>query len=47
LLPWDIYRVAAKAMRIGSVEAGDESSAIEAAAKEFNTEAWPLIAMRR
>jgi len=46
-ISWDIYKAASKAKWIGSVEASDESSAIEAAAKEFATDAWRLIAVRR
>ncbi len=47
LVSWDIYRAASKAKWIGSVEASDEGSAIEAAAIEFKTDAWRLIAVRR
>jgi hypothetical protein len=44
---WDIYRAAKKAVWIGTVEAPDADAAIEAAAKEFKTEAWRLLAVRR
>ena len=48
LASWDIMcRAAAKTKWIGTVEAINESAAIEAAAKEFKTEAWRLIAVRR
>src|SRR5215470_7607341 len=35
---WDIYRAAAKAKLIGTVEAADADAAIEIATKEFNIE---------
>ena len=35
---WDIYRAAAKAKWIGTVEAVDADAAIKDAAKEFNVE---------
>ncbi len=41
---WDIYKVATKAVRLGTVEAPDKSSAIEKAAQEFKAEAWRLYA---
>ncbi|SRR5260370_14427834 len=44
---WDIYRAAAKAKLIGTVEAVDERAAIEKAAKEFKTDASKLIAVQR
>jgi hypothetical protein len=46
-LSWDIYRAASKAKWIGSIEAADADAAIEAAAKEFATDAGKLIAVRR
>ena len=36
VLRWDIYRVAAKAKWIGTVEAVEADAAIKDAAKEFN-----------
>ena len=36
---WDIYKAAAKAKLIGSVEAADASAAVEAAEIEFKTDA--------
>jgi hypothetical protein len=47
LLWWDIYRAASEARWIGSVEAVDADAAIDAAAKEFKTDAWRLIAVQR
>ena len=38
LMRWDIYRAAAKAKWIGTVEAVDADAAIKDAAKEFNIE---------
>jgi hypothetical protein len=38
MLRWDIYRAAAKAKWIGTVEAVDADAAIKDAAKEFNIE---------
>ncbi len=43
---WNIYRAAAKAKWIGSVKAANADAAIEAAAKEFKTDARRLIAVR-
>jgi hypothetical protein len=45
-LRWDIYKAAAKARWIGTVEATDEREAIEKAAEEFKTDASKLIAAR-
>ena len=42
---WDIYKIATKAVRLGTVEAPDKSSAIEKAAQEFKAEAWRLYAV--
>jgi hypothetical protein len=33
---WSIYKLAAKAVRLGQVEAPDEATAIEKGAAEFN-----------
>jgi 1,2-phenylacetyl-CoA epoxidase PaaB subunit len=46
-ISWDIYRAAAKAKHIGTVEAPDEREAIEKAAKEFKQPATKLMAVRR
>jgi hypothetical protein len=44
---WDIYRAAAKARWIGTVEATDADAAIEAAANEYNiADPRKLIAVR-
>jgi hypothetical protein len=47
LSSWDIYKVAKKAVWLGTVEAPDNSAAIEKAAKEFKAEAWRLYAVPR
>ena len=44
---WNIYKVAAKAILLGTVEAPDKKAAIEAGAKEFKTDAWRLYAVPR
>ncbi|HSV22127.1 MAG TPA: hypothetical protein VLJ17_03765 [Xanthobacteraceae bacterium] len=45
---WDIYRAAARAILIGTVEAPDADAAIKEAAKEFNIQdTKKLIAVRR
>jgi hypothetical protein len=44
---WSVYRAAARARWVGQVVAGDADEAIEAAAIEFRTDAWKLIAVRR
>ena len=44
---WDVYRAAARARWVGRVIASSADAAIEAAAVEFNTDAWKLIAVRR
>jgi hypothetical protein len=48
LLPsFDIYKVVAKAVWLGTVEAPDKVAAIRKAAEEFKTDAWRLFAERR
>ena len=44
---WTIYKVAAKAIWLGTIEAPDKRSAIETAAQEFKTDAWRLYAVPR
>lgn len=45
---WDIYRAAAKAKLIGTVEAADADTAIEEAVKQFDVrDPKKLIAVRR
>ena len=44
---WTIYKVAAKAIWLGTIAASDKKTAIEAAAKEFKTDAWRLYAVPR
>jgi hypothetical protein len=45
LSSWNIYKVAKKAIWLGTVEAPDKQAAIEKGAKEFRTEAWRLYAV--
>jgi hypothetical protein len=47
LASWDVYKLASKAVLIGTVEAADADAAREAAAKEFKVDARRLIAVRR
>jgi hypothetical protein len=47
LASWDIYKLASKAVRLGSVEAADADAAREAAASEFKIDVRRLIAVRR
>jgi membrane-bound lytic murein transglycosylase B len=44
---WTIYKVAAKAVRLGTVEATDEATAIDQAAPAFKVPANGLMAIRR
>ena len=44
---WTIYKLAAKAERLGIVEAPDEAAAIEKGAAEFKVPANRLMAIRR
>jgi hypothetical protein len=44
---WDIYQVARKPVRLGSVKAPDKDAAIQKGAQEFKTEAWRLYAVER
>jgi hypothetical protein len=44
---WTIYKIAAKAIRLGQVEAPDEATAIEKGAAEFGVPANRLMAVRR
>jgi hypothetical protein len=44
---WTIYKIAAKAVRLGTVEAADEATAIGKAAAEFKVPANRLMAIRR
>jgi hypothetical protein len=44
---WNIYKVATKAIWLGTVEASDKTTAIEKGAQEFKTEAWRLYAVAR
>jgi hypothetical protein len=44
---WAIYKLAAKAVWLGEVEAPDETAAIEEGAAEFKVPANRLMAIRR
>jgi hypothetical protein len=44
---WTIYKLAAKTVRLGAVEAPDEAAAIEKTAAEFRVPANRLTAIRR
>jgi hypothetical protein len=44
---WDVYRVAKKAILLGTVEAPDKGTAIKKGAEEFKTDAWRLYAVAR
>jgi hypothetical protein len=44
---WNIYKVAAKAIWLGTVEAPDRRNAIAKASVEFKVEAWRLYAVVR
>jgi hypothetical protein len=44
---WDIYIVRAKGVLLGTVEAPDETAAIEAGALQFGHDPKRLIAVRR
>jgi hypothetical protein len=45
-MTWSIYRIAAKGIRLGTVEAPDAATAIEKAAAEFKVLANRLMAIR-
>jgi hypothetical protein len=44
---WTIYKIAAKAVRLGTVDAPDEATAIEKGAAAFKVPANRLMAVRR
>jgi hypothetical protein len=44
---WSVYRAAARARWTGQVVASTADEAVEAAAVEFKTDAWKLIAVPR
>ena len=41
---WTIYKIAAKAVQLGTVEAADETTAVEKAVTEFKVPATKLMA---
>jgi hypothetical protein len=47
LSSWDVFRVAKKSVRLGTIEARDKQAAVEKGAQEFKTEAWRLYAVAR
>ena len=47
LKSWTIYKIAGKAIWLGTVEAGDKAAAIKKAAQEFKTEVWRPYAVPR
>jgi hypothetical protein len=46
-ITWSIYKIAKKAVWLGTVEAPDKQAAVEKAAQEFKTEQWRLYAVER
>jgi hypothetical protein len=42
---WNVYKIAKKAIWLGTVEAPDKQVAVEKAAQEFKTEVWRLYAV--
>jgi hypothetical protein len=46
-ITWNIYKVAAKMIWLGTVEASDRKAATEKAVQEFKIEAWRLLAVER
>jgi hypothetical protein len=47
LSAWDVYKIAKKAVWLGTVEAPDKDAAIVKAAQEFAADAWRLYAVPR
>jgi hypothetical protein len=47
LMSWDVYKIAKKAVWLGTVEAPDKSAAVEMAAQEFKAEVWRLYAVQQ
>jgi hypothetical protein len=39
---WNVYKIAKRAIWLGTVEAPDRQAAVEKAAQEFETEVWRL-----
>jgi hypothetical protein len=46
-ISFDVYKIAEKAIWLGTVEAPDKQAAVESAAQEFKTEVWRLYAVAR
>jgi hypothetical protein len=46
-ISWNLYKIANKAIRLGTIEAPDEATASEKAAAEFKVPAARLMAIRR
>jgi hypothetical protein len=47
LASWDVYKIAKKAIWLGTVEAPDKHAAVQNGAQEFKAEAWRLYAVAR
>jgi hypothetical protein len=46
-ITWNVYKIASKAVWLGTIEAPDEAGATEKAAAEFKVPANRLMAIRR
>jgi hypothetical protein len=46
-ISWNVYKIAKKAIWLGTAEAPDKQAAVEKAAQEFKTEVWRLYAVAR
>jgi hypothetical protein len=46
-ITWTIYKIAAKQVCLGTVEASDAATAIERAAAEYRVDTWRLLAVQR
>jgi hypothetical protein len=46
-ISWDVYKIAKKAVWLGTVEVPDKQAAVEKAAAEFKVDVWRLYAMER
>jgi hypothetical protein len=47
LTAWSVYKIAKKAVWLGTVEAPDKQASVEKAAAEFKVDVWRLYAMER
>jgi hypothetical protein len=46
-LVWNVYKIAKKAVWLGTIDAPDKQAAVEKAAEEFKTEVWRLYAVQQ